>query len=246
MSERFAILADVHANTSALREVFAYLDKEQVDTIYCLGDLVGYNADPSTCLKMLRGRNLVTIGGNHDRYVATGQVGEIRPATVQAVEFTRRTLSGEEIAFLSSLQDQKVVRDAFLLVHGSPRDRDEYILTAAGANANLAVLQEKFLGIDICFFGHCHIPMIVGNGKVETQFSATRTVALERYRTYLINPGSVGQPRDRCRDTSFGIFDPGAWAMTVVRLPYPVEETQAQIAAAGLDLQLAKRLELGI
>lgn len=243
---RFAVLADIHANTPALRAVLEHLDKEGIDSLYCLGDLVGYNADPVACLRMLRERNVVTIGGNHDRYVATGQVGEVRPATVQAVEYTRRTLSPDDLAFLSSLQDQKIVRDTFLLVHGSPRDRDEYILTAAAANASLQVMQERFLGTDICFFGHCHIPMVVGNGKVDMQFAETRTVALERFRTYLINPGSVGQPRDRCNKTSFGIFDTEAWTMTVVRLPYSIAETQAQIVAAGLDPQLAKRLELGI
>jgi predicted phosphodiesterase len=241
----FAILADIHANSAALRTVLEHLDERGIRRILFLGDLVGYNADPIGVFRLLKDREVTYIGGNHDRYVAHG-IGEelLRPPTVQAVEYSRSVLTDREISFLQGLEDQKTVGE-FLTVHGSPRDRDEYILTKEAAVENLHIVEDDHRAVRICFFGHCHLPMVIGDGLIETVFRETRTVALDRDKTYLVNPGGVGQPRDRCPLTSFALFDPDRWELTITRLPYPIEETQRQIREAGLDESLAARLGRG-
>lgn len=244
--EPFAILSDIHANSAALKVCLDEIDRRGVQTLLCLGDLVGYNADPKTCLDWLAARGAVCIRGNHDRYVAGDPVDEVRESTLQAVRWTQQALPSAETARLAALPDHLAWGEKFLLVHGSVRDRDEYILSSDAAYANLRVMEERHPAARVCFFGHCHLPMVVGDTLTEIRFHETRTVPLDPEARYLVNPGSVGQPRDRCPLTSFAVFDPAAWSVTIVRLPYDIRTTQDQIARAGLDAGLAKRLELGI
>ncbi len=244
--EPFAILSDIHSNSAALKVCLAEIDRRGIKTLLCLGDLVGYNADPQVCLGWLTERQAVCIRGNHDRYVAGEPIDEVRESTIQAVRWTQKALSEAETTRLRELPDERSWNETFLLVHGSVRDRDEYILSSDAAYANLQAMEERHPGTLVCFFGHCHLPMIVGTHLTEIRFHETRTVALDRGARYLINPGSVGQPRDRCSLTSFAIFDPVTWSATIIRLPYDISATQAQVRAAGLDESLAKRLELGM
>ncbi len=242
----FAILSDIHSNSAALSVCLEEIDRRGIKTLLCLGDLVGYNADPAACLAQLAERGAICIRGNHDRYVAGEKIDEVRESTVQAVRWTQANLPESELTLLRELPDERDWNGKFLLVHGSVRDRDEYILSSDVAYANLKVMEERFPAARVCFFGHCHLPMIVGMNLTEIRFHETRTVQLERDGRYLVNPGSVGQPRDRCPQTSFAVFDPAAWTVTVIRLPYDIGKTQAQVRAAGLDEGLARRLELGM
>lgn len=244
--ERFAVLSDIHANSAALKACLERIDQEGVKTLVCLGDLVGYNADPAVCLAWLWERGAVSIRGNHDRYVAGEPVDEVRESTIRAVRWTQGALPPAEISRLGSLPDEQVWREDFLLVHGSPRDRDEYILSSSTASANLQVMAERHPAVKVCFFGHCHLPMVVGAEIADVRFPETRAVRLDRAGRYLVNPGSVGQPRDRCPHASFAIFDPAGWEVTIHRVPYDIGRTQAQIRSAGLDEELALRLELGM
>lgn len=246
LKEPFAILSDIHANSAALAVCLEEIDRRGIKRLLCLGDLVGYNADPVVCLKWLADRGAVCIRGNHDRYVAGEQIDEVRESTIQAVRWTQKTLSDPEMARLRELPDERAWNERFLMVHGSVRDRDEYILSSDAAYANLRAMEERFPEVRVCFFGHCHLPMVVGANLTEIRFHETRTVPLDREGRYLVNPGSVGQPRDRCPLTSFAVFEPADWSVTVVRLPYDIAKTQAQVRQAGLDEGLARRLELGM
>lgn len=242
----FAILSDIHSNSAALSVCLEEIDRQGIKTLLCLGDLVGYNADPAVCLGWLAERQATCIRGNHDRYVAGEKIDEVRESTIQAVRWTQANLPEAEIARLRDLPDEQAWNEKFLLVHGSVRDKDEYILSSDVAYANLKVMEERFPAARVCFFGHCHLPMVVGANLTEIRFHETRTVQLDPESRYLVNPGSVGQPRDRCPMTSFSVFDPRAWTVTVIRLPYDIKKTQDQVRAAGLDEGLAKRLELGM
>ena len=242
----FAILSDIHSNSAALSVCLEEIDRRGIKTILCLGDLVGYNADPAVCLKWLAERSAICIRGNHDRYVAGETIDEVRESTIQAVRWTQKNLPEEELNRLRELPDERVWNGKFLLVHGSVRDRDEYILSSDVAYANLRVLEERHPDVRVSFFGHCHLPMVVGMNLTEIRFHETRTVQLDRDGRFLVNPGSVGQPRDRCPQTSFAVFDPAEWALTVIRLPYDIQKTQEQVRGAGLDEGLARRLELGM
>lgn len=244
--DRFAVISDLHANLEAMRAVFDVIDAEGIDDVICLGDIVGYNADPKTVLDLARDRCQALIRGNHDRYVFGESSADIKETTRNVVDWTREQLGADAVAWLGGLEDSQVHDGAFLLAHGSPRDRDEYILSSDAISGNLRHMGNTYVGIDVAFFGHSHFPMVIGAGKVQQKLHAERTeIQLERAKTYLINPGSVGQPRDRCPNASFGIFDRSKWTFTLVRVPYDVEAAQQKILAAGFDRSLAVRLQHG-
>ncbi|MFH1024466.1 MAG: metallophosphoesterase family protein [Planctomycetota bacterium] len=243
---RVGVIADVHANLEALQAVLAHFEREKVDEVLCCGDIVGYNADPEACLKLVRERCRAVIRGNHDRYATGERIENVRESVHDASIWTSRTLPEADLAYLRGLSDLRLHDDRFLIVHGSPRDRDEYILTREAILDNLTLLRQRFLGISVCFFGHSHLPMVIGAGMVRVGFTTSTTVPIEKFTTYLINPGSVGQPRDRCPLASCGIFDAGEMTFRVERISYDVEATRKKIFDAGLDPSFAERLKYGI
>ena len=185
------------------------------------------------------------LRGNHDRYVTGERDDRVKAEAMAAVEWTVTQLDAAQVKSLEKLPDQMMLDDRFLLVHGSPSDKDEYILSTESIAANLKMMRGKYLGTDICFFGHTHIPMVVGGGKVLTSFKETTAVSLERLTPYLINVGAVGQPRDRCPMASCGVFDASKWEIKIVRVPYDIAAAQKSIREAGLPERLALRLEGG-
>jgi predicted phosphodiesterase len=242
---KYGIIADIHANLEALENALRFLDAEKVDEILCLGDVIGYNADPVECLRRVRERCSVVIQGNHERMVLGASLYGVRRETLEATEWTRNQLSEDDLKFIEGLGEEKRVTDDILIVHGSPRDKDEYILSTDAIRENIHVLKAKHPGVKVCFFGHSHYPMVIGAPEVHTRFHETRRLELDKGRLYLINPGSVGQPRDGCPLSSFAIFDTDAWAVTIYRQPYDIAATQKKIIDAGIDKKLASRLELG-
>lgn len=242
---RYGILADIHANLEALEAAFTFLAEQEVDDIVCLGDIVGYNANPKECLDQVRARCSTSIKGNHERMVLGGSLAGVRQETLDATEWTRNQLSDEDLAYLGGLGDTAPLGDGVLLVHGSPRDPDEYILSTDAIRDNMDLLKREHPAVKVCFFGHSHFPMIIGLPEIHTRFHETKTVALDPARLYLVNPGSVGQPRDSCPLSSFAIFDTDRHAVTIYRRPYDVTKTQEKILAAGLHERLASRLERG-
>jgi len=244
-SPRYGIIADVHANLAALRAVLDALSREGVAAILSLGDLVGYGPSPHDVVKELESRSIHSIRGNHDRYALGEDSDQIRTATAEAVDYTRKALSPGDISFLEGLPDSEMFEDRILLVHGSPRNRDEYILSNEFAIANYSYFRAEFAGIYLCFFGHTHVPMIVGDGKVIRLIDDGYTLKLKHMMPYLINPGSVGQPRDGDPEAAYAVLDLGERTVTFHRVAYDVEDTHRRVLEAGLQRHLGDRLRVG-
>ncbi|HVY62549.1 MAG TPA: metallophosphoesterase family protein [Planctomycetota bacterium] len=242
---RYGIIADIHANLEALSKAVAFLEEQKVDKFLCLGDIIGYNADPAACIKIIRDKCSHVISGNHERMVLGASLYGVRKETLEATEWTRNQLPAEDLKYIEGLPDEAKVTDKILIVHGSPRDKDEYILSTDAIRENVATLKSRFPDVKVCFFGHSHYPMVIGAPEVHTRFHETRKLDLDPNRIYLINPGSVGQPRDGCPLSSFAIFDDEAWQVTIFRQPYDIPATQKKILDAGIDKKLAARLEVG-
>ena len=245
LPEKIAILTDLHANFEALKVILDWLKKENVGTIIGLGDIVGYNASPAEVCYLAWQRFDFTLKGNHERYVLGMEAKGVKEEKLEVIRWTQDQLPKEYITWLGTLPDYHLYEDVILLVHGSPRDPDEYLLNNDSISKGFKHLKDNYPGVPLCFFGHSHFPMVIGNNKVDSNFSETRTIQLLREKTYMINPGSVGQPRDRCPKTSFGVMDFKKWEFTCVRLDYDHETTATRIREAGLDPSLATRLSRG-
>ena len=243
---RYGIITDIHSNYEALSVAVSQLIEDQADVFLCMGDIVGYNASPREVIDLLMDLDVVAINGNHDRYLMGQKSDAVADEKLDVIEWTRNQLSPEQRAWLERLPEQTTYEGVFLIAHGSPRDKDEYLLTKDAINGSMQKFSSDFLEQLICFFGHTHLPMVVGGGRVDAKFQETRSLRLERGKRYLINVGSVGQPRDRCPLTAFGMFDSETWTLKVYRQEYNRAVEQEKILAAGLDRRLANRLNYGV
>jgi putative phosphoesterase len=244
---RTLILSDIHSNAEALRAVISRVRRKKFDQVACLGDFVGYGAQPNQVLDTMRklGRRRVYIRGNHDRVAAGFDEGEaFNPAARDAALWTRDRLSAPNRRFLRDLPVGPLPHKGFLLCHGSPYDEDEYIFTEMHA---AQIFEET--DADIVLFGHTHLPAIFWTGPRGSVFgsiiSENTTIRMDPARRYLINPGSVGQPRDRNPEAAFAMIDMSKWTVQFVRVPYDIGKTQAAILKAGLPSILAYRLTYG-
>ncbi len=238
---RIAVLSDIHANLPALDAVLATLG--EVDAIWQLGDVVGYGPHPDEVVARLREIGAVGVRGNHDA-AALGRldVSYFNAAARWAVEWTARRIAPETRAWLDGLPERAVI-DEVTLVHGSPRDPTwEYVTTTSAARANLAAFATP-----CCLHGHTHVPVawLDEGGRVElVRPSDGDELALDE-RRLLLNPGSVGQPRDGDPRASAMVLDMEARRVTWRRVAYPIRATQADIRGAGLPAWLADRLATG-
>lgn len=244
-STRYGIIADIHSNLAALRAVLDSLSREEVGPILCAGDVVGYGPNPHEVIEALGNLPLRSIRGNHDRYAMGEDTDQIRSATAEAVAYTRRVMVPSDKAFLQSLLDTMLYQDRILLVHGSPRDRDEYILTQDAAILSYRYLRSEFAGIYLCFFGHTHLPTAVGDSKVVYDIEPNYTIKLKFMVPYLINPGSVGQPRDGRPEAAYAVLDTAEKTVTFRRVAYDIEDTCRRMQEACLPKYLAERLRVG-
>lgn len=242
---RYGIIADVHSNLAALRAALDALDQHKVASIICLGDLVGYGPSPHEVIKELETRSLHSIRGNHDRYALGEDSDQIRAATAEAVEYTRRAITPGDRHFLETLPDTDLFEDRVLLVHGSPRDRDEYIISSEFAIANFRYFRAEFGGVYLCLFGHTHLPMIIGDGKVTRRIDDGCRLEMKFMTPYMVNPGSVGQPRDGNPHAAFAVLDLEDNSITFRRVAYDIEETHRLVVEAGLQRHLGERLRVG-
>jgi diadenosine tetraphosphatase ApaH/serine/threonine PP2A family protein phosphatase len=238
---RVAILSDIHANLPALDTVLAALG--EVDAVWQLGDVVGYGPHPDEVVARLREIGATGVRGNHD-VAALGTLGVewFNPAARRAVEWTARRISPETRAWLEGLPERLELGD-MTLVHGSPRDPTwEYVTTAPDAQANLAAFATPY-----CLHGHTHVPVVWrdDDGHVELVRPSHGSRLTLDERRLLLNPGSVGQPRDGDPRASFLVLDTEAGRVTWHRVDYPIAATQADIRAAGLPGWLADRLADG-
>ncbi|HSW42676.1 MAG TPA: metallophosphoesterase family protein [Patescibacteria group bacterium] len=238
---RVAVLSDIHANLPALDAVLASLG--EVDAVWQLGDVVGYGPHPDEVVARLREIGATGVRGNHDA-AALGVLGVewFNPAAGRAVDWTARRISPETRAWLADLPE-RIVLGEMTLVHGSPRDPTwEYVMTTHDARANL-----DWFGTPYCLHGHTHVPASWrgSDGRMEMLAPSPGSVLPLDERRLLLNPGSVGQPRDGDPRASALVVDTDARHVTWHRIAYPVAATQADIRAAGLPDWLADRLARG-
>jgi predicted phosphodiesterase len=241
---RVAVLSDVHGNLHALEAVLAAVDAASVDELWCLGDLVGYGPRPNECVALLRERAAVCLAGNHD-LVVLGKIGleVFAGEAAAAAAWTRRSLDDDARAFLDGLRPEGRARGV-ALYHGSARDPVwEYVLSAEAARATLARTEAA-----LALVGHSHVALELSEGDDGVRGAAApagTTLELEGPRRVL-NPGSVGQPRDGDPRAAWLEIDEGARRATFRRTEYPVERTQAEMRDAGLPEALAARLAAGV
>ena len=240
---RIAALSDVHANLRALEAVLAEIDAGRFDGIWCLGDLVGYGPKPNECTALLQERSTVCLAGNHD-LVVLGKIpiDAFAGEAAAAARWTQTVLDESGRAFLASLEPQAAAPGAELF-HGSPRDPVwDYVLSDESAASALARTEAPLVLV-----GHSHVALEISNGGELRGEPAPAGTKLELGGLRrLLNPGSVGQPRDGDPRAAWLEVDFGTGRATFHRTDYPVERTQAEMREAGLPEALALRLAFGI
>ncbi len=242
---KIAILSDVHANREALQEVENALAGLDIDEVLFLGDAVGYNADPDYCVRRIKAITGTVVRGNHDKTVADPQNLEwFNEFARRAILWTRNALSMQSLELLAAYPaGPREISERLLICHGSPMDEDLYITGRSDVARSFSFMSSRYPQVRICFFGHTHVPLIVEeNGRT---LIPPERYSLDPERRYLINPGSVGQPRDGVPLASFGVLDEERMAFRHYRVPFPIEGTQRKIIAAGLPRMLADRLAVG-
>jgi predicted phosphodiesterase len=246
---RYLILSDIHANLEALEQCME-LAQGKYGEVLCLGDLVGYGPDPNRVIEQMRPITKIVIRGNHDKACAGVTSGEDFNLYARlATHWTRQELNAENLSYLRALPNGPVDVNGVALVHGSPIDEDEYIL---GPGQALPILREPLT--PIVLFGHTHYQggfMLHPNSRYQSirwiskEDGLTFTLTLEDGARYLVNPGSVGQPRDGDPRAAFAIFDEEQRHVEYYRTPYNLTKTQKKMERAHLPEPLIKRLELG-
>jgi len=238
---KYAIISDIHANLEALDATLKQIDKLSVDKIICLGDIVGYGANPNECVERIRQRKIDSIIGNHDA-VACGKTepDNFNPVAKDAAIWTRSSLTEENKKFFSELPESRLVDD-FLIVHGAISDPDHYIFTAYDALIEFNLMKKQ----SVCFFGHTHVRTYYMFQNDSSTSHYDYEFKIDAKAKYLINPGSVGQPRDRDPRASFLVYDMEKRTVEFTRVEYDISSAQKKIVEAGLDRRLAERLSFG-
>lgn len=238
----FLIVSDIHANREALEAVLADA-RGQYDRIVCLGDLAGYGADPNFAVDWARADVSAIVRGNHDKLCAgLESFYSYRPAARAAAEWTVNALTRDNRTYLERLPRGPLPYEGFDLVHGSPRDEDEYLMTAG----DVAAIHNE-IDTPLSFFGHTHLQggFLIARNSVKP-IDRRRVLELERHHTYLVNPGSVGQPRDGDPHAAYAIYSARDRVVEFRRVPYDAPAAAAKIRAAGLPDSLASRLLSGV
>jgi predicted phosphodiesterase len=240
---RVLIITDIHANLIALESVLK--DAKNIEAVWCLGDVVGYGPNPNECIALLKEQpNLECLVGNHDAAsLGLMDLSTFNTEAKQSVEWTQSQLTSESIQFLESLGEMKVIGNV-TIVHGSPRQPVyEYLINVKGAKENF-----DYFDTDYCFVGHTHLPTLFHMNNVNKRVKLTipslngETKLLSRT---IINPGSVGQPRDRDPRASYAIFDTNDHLWEYNRIEYNIEGTQKRMKAVKLPERHIFRLEGG-
>ena len=239
---RCAVISDVHANIEALEAVLRDIKKKGIDELLFLGDAVGYGPNPNECVELLKKNCKTLLAGNHD-WAAIGltDIQYFNEYAKASIVWTREVLTPESRKFIETLPVTKSIKKGnMLLVHSTPKDPEawHYLLTLWDAEINFHYFNHR-----VCMIGHSHLPFVierVPSGEMITHKSEARLGKNERY---IINAGSVGQPRDRDPRACYAIFDNDT--LEFVRLEYAIEKTQKKMHDAGLPLALIERLSKG-
>jgi len=244
---RYLIVSDLHANWEALEAVMQH-SHGQYDRSICCGDLVGYGADPNAVVEWVRHNCVATVRGNHDR-ACTGQedLEWFNPVARAAAVWTLENLSVENIRFVRELPQGPAFVDGVQILHGSPCDEDDYLVAAEHAAEAFNYLESR-----LAFFGHTHLQggFIWNQERVETIPAiplrrGQESLEIDSSGGYLLNPGSVGQPRDGDPRAAYAIYDSDRSVVEYYRVEYDLESAQRKIREAGLPVFLAERLSIG-
>lgn len=238
---KYAVIADIHSNLEALEVVLADAKAQNCTHYCCIGDVVGYGANPRECLEIVRSMGMPCVKGNHDEYCSMDETLEgFNPHAAEAVQWTRQQLSAEERQWLRDLKYVRLVA-SFTMVHSTldVPQRWGYVFDKLAAAASFT-----YQNTAVCFFGHTHVPVAfirdsVVRGGTYSKFK------VEPGRKYFVNVGSVGQPRDLNPKAAYVVYDLDEQTIELRRLDYDIAKAQKKILEAGLPPRLAERLEHG-
>jgi len=241
----YAVISDVHSNLEALQAVLADLDRRGIKkerTFFC-GDAVGYGPNPNECVELLRERAKVLIAGNHDWGVlGLTDINYFNPNARAAIRWTEEVLTPENRLTLESFfLVKRLKKENVFLVHGSPKEPEEwhYLLTLFDAEINFNYFEER-----LCFIGHSHLPFIMERVPSGELVVHKEGVELGSPHRYIVNAGSIGQPRDGDPRACYALFNEER--VELVRVPYDIDGVQRKMSAAGLPLPLIERLRRGV
>jgi diadenosine tetraphosphatase ApaH/serine/threonine PP2A family protein phosphatase len=236
---RHAVFSDIHSNWEALETALDYLKKDKIDETWVLGDTIGYGANPNECFGWMVQDARVALAGNHERAVVDSKILEwFSDEARVAAEWTRGVLKpeyGDKIRELPFLH----VNLFATMAHASPDEPQEfrYLFSFKDTRASFPSFETP-----LCFVGHTHVPSVFNESSESVRYLTPGSYELERNERYILNPGSVGQPRDRDPRLAFGIFDDLKWTFEIVRLEYDNRKAADKIRRAGLPAYLADRL----
>lgn len=236
---RYLILSDIHDNYEAFQTVINKKSELRPEVIVYLGDILGYGASPHECLELARAEKGIYILGNHEHAIVKADTEDgLQYTAAWAIDWTRQRLNAEEREFLKSFELMRVEND-ITFVHASPREPAEFDYISEHRDADRAF---RHLKTRICFVGHTHVPALFKEGEAKTHPLGPGTITLDKHSRYIINGGSVGQPRDRDKRLSFVVFDSETSELTHYRYDYDKETSARKIREAGLPQSLAERL----
>lgn len=240
---KYAIVGDIHSNYEALTAVLERAEQLEVDRYLCIGDVVGYNANPNECLELLQDLQPdVVIRGNHDEYASSdNELTGFNPQAAWAVEWTRKHISDEQKTWLAALPMMEVLNARVTLVHATldMPTKWGYIFDKWNAEASF-----NYQRTQLCFFGHTHVPLAFDKFG-QTRGGHYSEIAMEPGHKYLVNVGSVGQPRDGNPDAAFATYDADERVLQLHRVSYDIQTCQDKIRKAGLPERCAARLAEG-
>ena len=240
---RYAVLSDIHGNLEALEAVLADAEA-RADAVLCLGDVVGYGADPEACMELIAGRAAAIVAGNHEHGVAgLLDLDWFNDYARAAAEWTRERLDEDHRRYLAALPLVAEVGDA-TLVHASPERPEEwdYLVSPQDGFAAFPAFTTR-----LCFVGHSHLPAAWSLGSSGPEFlPGAVELSVEPGRRYIVNVGSVGQPRDRDPRAAYALWDEERGRLAVRRVAYDVDTARRKILAGGLPRLLADRLPRGV
>lgn len=246
---RYLVLSDIHSNLEALEAVLRAASTQKCDSVIVLGDLVGYGADPNAVVDRVRALNpIAVVRGNHDKVAAGLENAEdFNPMARAAANWTQEALSSSTRQYLTELPiGPRLVENVVEICHGSPLDEDLYVVADLDAIRSIAASRRQ-----LCLFGHTHVALrawVDGRQRLEIetpQGNPEFETKMAEGTKYLINPGSVGQPRDGDSRAAYAIADMDRHVVTLYRVAYPIEVAQKKILDAGLPPMLAYRLGMG-
>jgi len=238
---KFAIIADIHANWDAFKVVLDDIKQQKCTHFACLGDVVGYNAEPKICLDKVREMNIPCVKGNHDEYCSSEEPLEgFNPAAAEAVNWTRKQLLPEDRQWLRDIKYVRMIT-SFTIVHATldGPQRWGYVFDKLAAAASFT-----YQNTAVCFFGHTHVPVAfirdnMVRGGTYSKFK------IEPGKKYFVNVGAIGQPRDNNPKAAYVVYDVDEGTIELRRLEYDVASAQRKILDAGLPPRLAERLAFG-